>query len=188
MGPSQDLKISRDQRICGTDRKLWYILLVMTLDAIDARLLGLLQSEGRITNAELAARVGLSAGPTLARVNKLESLGHIKGYVAVLDRQLLGLPVVAFVSVILRSHGRPESENFLQAVEGLPEVLECHHIAGEEDYLLKVVAASPSDYETFVLDKLTSIPDVRRVKTTFVLSSPKATTAIPIREAMVKGN
>ncbi len=153
----------------------------MLLDATDAHILTILQEEGRITNAELAQRIGLSAGATLARVSKLEASGVICGYATILNRQSLGLPVTAFVSVILRSHGRQESADFLEAVKGLPQVMECHHIAGDEDYLLKVVASSPADFETFVLDQLTLIPAVQRVKTTFVLSSPKVSTAIPIR-------
>jgi len=153
----------------------------MLLDATDARILEILQIEGRITNSELATRIGLSAGATLARVGKLESGGFIAGYAAILDRAGLGLSITAFVAVILKSHGRQESADFLTAVQGLPQVLECHHIAGEEDYLLKVVASSPSDFETFVLDELANIPAVLRVKTTFVLSSPKVSTSIPIR-------
>jgi Lrp/AsnC family leucine-responsive transcriptional regulator len=153
----------------------------MLLDATDARILETLQEEGRITNADLATRIGLSAGATLARVGKLEAAGFICGYKAILDRPGLGLGVTAFVAVILKSHGRQESADFLEAVKDIQSVLECHHIAGDEDYLLKVVAANPSDFETFVLDQLTSIPAVHRVKTTFVLSSPKASTSIPIR-------
>lgn len=153
----------------------------MLLDATDARILETLQEEGRITNAELAQRIGLSPGATLARVSKLEASGLICGYTAIMNRQGLGLPVTAFVAVILRSHGRQESADFLEAVKALPQVMECHHIAGDEDYLLKVVASDPTDFETFVLDQLTSIPAVQRVKTTFVLSSPKVSTVIPIR-------
>src|SRR5689334_15559925 len=111
----------------------------MLLDATDSRILEILQEEGRITNADLATRIGLSAGATLARVNKLESAGFICGYKAILDRAGLGLNITAFVAVILKSHGRQESMDFLEAVQELPQVLECHHIAGEEDYLLKVV-------------------------------------------------
>lgn len=156
----------------------------MLLDATDARILELLQEQGRITNAELAQRIGLSPGATLARVSKLELAGVISGYTAIMDRELLGVPVTAFVAVIMRTHGRQESSDFLAAVKALPQVMECHHIAGEEDYLLKVVASSPSDFETFVLDELTSIPAVQRVKTTFVLSSPKVSTVVPIRVAI----
>lgn len=153
----------------------------MLLDTTDAQILTILQEEGRITNSELAQRVGLSAGATLARVGKLETAGFICGYTAILDRPGLGLPITAFVSVILRSHGRQESADFLEAVKGLPQVMECHHIAGDEDYLLKVVASSPADFEMFVLDQLAGIPAVQRVKTTFVLSSPKVSTVIPVR-------
>lgn len=153
----------------------------MALDAADKQILDILQTEGRITNAELASRIGLTPGPTLARVNKLEASGVISCYCAIVDHAKLGLPVTAFVSVIMNNHGVAASMAFFNAMAKLPEVLECHHIAGEEDYLLKVVAASPSDYERFVLDKLMELPDVQRVKTTFVLSSPKSTTAIPIR-------
>lgn len=133
-----------------------------------------------MTNAELATRVGLTPAPTLSRVHKLEAAGYIKGYVALLDRQLMGLPVTAFVSVILRNHGVAAANEFLRAVETLPEILECHHIAGDEDYLLKVAAASPADYEHFVLNKLMEIADVQRVKTTIVLSTPVSKTAVPI--------
>ena len=154
----------------------------MALDAVDYSILDTLQQEGRITNAELAQRVGLTPAPTLARVNKLETTGYIKGYVALLNRDLLGIPVTAFVAVILKTHGVAASDNFLRAVEALPEVLECHHIAGDEDYLLKVAVASPADYEHFVLNKLSEIPDVQRVKTTIVLSTPVSKTSIPIHQ------
>ena len=153
------------------------------LDSIDRRILAILQKEGRITNAELAQRVGLTPAPTLARVHKLEASGFIRRYVALLDPARLGLPVTAFVSVILESHKKKTSENFREAVQNLPEVLECHHIAGDEDFLLKVIAASPGDYEAFVLEKLTRIAGIEKVKTTFVLSSSKLETAIPVRES-----
>jgi DNA-binding Lrp family transcriptional regulator len=154
----------------------------MTLDTVDYSILETLQQEGRITNAELALRVGLTPAPTLARVNKLEQGGYIKGYVALLNRDMLGLPVTAFVAVILKSHGVEASRNFLKAVENLPEVLECHHIAGDEDYLLKVAVASPADYEHFVLNKLSAVADVQRVKTTIVLSTPICKTSVPIHQ------
>lgn len=151
------------------------------LDTLDLQILNILQSEGRITNSELASRIGLTPGPALTRVNKLETAGFIKRYVAVVDRDALGLPVTAFVAVIMREHGRAASDSFQQAVDSIPEVLECHHIAGEEDYLLKVVAASPADFERFVLEVLSEIPAVQRVKTTFVLSTTKNETSIPVR-------
>jgi len=154
---------------------------VEKLDTVDRKILTLLQKEGRITNAELAHRVGLTPAPTLARVGKLEREGYIRRYTAIADQAMLGLPVTAFVSVILQSHKKKTSEDFRAAVEKLPEVLECHHIAGDEDFLLKVLAASPGDYERFVLERLTQISGIEKVKTTFVLSSSKLETAIPVR-------
>lgn len=155
-------------------------MVMIAFDHIDRQILEILQREGRITNAELALRVGLTPGPTLSRVNKLESSGLIRNYVAILDRTKLSLGVTAFVSIILKQHGKASSLAFVEAMLALPEVLECHHIAGEEDFLLKVVAASPADYEEFVLDKLSELPEVSRVNTTFVLSSPKSLTAVPL--------
>ncbi|HMS54560.1 MAG TPA: Lrp/AsnC family transcriptional regulator [Fimbriimonadaceae bacterium] len=150
------------------------------MDAIDYAILVILQSEGRITNAELASRIGLTPGPVLARVNKLEASGLIQGYTAVLDRERLGFPVTVFVAVIVKSHDQPTCDSFVRAVNELDEVLECHHIAGDEDYLLKVVAQSPADYERFTTEKLATIPSIQRIKTTFVLSSSKSTSRIPL--------
>ncbi|MBS1718778.1 MAG: Lrp/AsnC family transcriptional regulator [Armatimonadetes bacterium] len=153
----------------------------MAFDATDIRILETLQEEGRITNADLAARIGLTPGPVLARVNKLESAGVIKNYAAIVDRDAAGLPFTAFVSVIMRANGRVVEQNFLNAIQGIPEVLECHHIAGDEDYLLKVVAENARHYELHVLERILEIQDVQRVKSIIVLSSPKTETKVPIR-------
>lgn len=150
-------------------------------DKVDLEILEILQHEGRITNSDLAHRIGLTPAPTLARVKKLESDGYIKRYVALVDPVKLRMPVMAFVSVILESHKKNTSIAFVKAVEKLPEVLEIHHIAGEEDFLLKVVAASPQDYERFVLEGLTKVRGIEKVKTIFVLSSAKLETAIPVK-------
>lgn len=149
---------------------------------MDRQILNILQQDGRVTNVELAGRVGLTPGPTLARVNKLEAAGYLTGYVGLVDREKLGLSVTVIVAVSLRSHTSETNAAFLKAVAELPEIIEVHHVAGDDDFLLKVVAASPRDYEQFVLEKLTAVADLQRVKSTFVLSSPKWTTAIPIPE------
>lgn len=149
---------------------------------MDRQILDILQQDGRVTNVELAGRVGLTPGPTLARVNKLEAAGYLTGYVGLVDREKLGLSVTVIVAVSLRSHTSETNAAFLKAVAELPEIIEVHHVAGDDDFLLKVVAASPRDYEQFVLEKLTAVADLQRVKSTFVLSSPKSTTAIPIPE------
>ncbi|HET9794925.1 MAG TPA: Lrp/AsnC family transcriptional regulator [Thermoanaerobaculia bacterium] len=150
------------------------------LDALDRAILRVLQDDGRITNTDLASRIGLTAAPTLERVRKLEREGFLRKYVALVDQGRVGKPVTAFVAVIMKSHGQQTDASFRRAVAKLPEVLECHHIAGEEDYLLKVVTASPVDYERFVLGRLLKVPAIEKIKTTFVLSSSKLETRIPI--------
>ena len=152
----------------------------MKLDTVDLKILHILQREGRITNFKLAKRIGLTPAPTLMRVKKLEEAGYIKRFVALLDAQKLGLTVLAFVHVILEAHNRKTTLDFMHAMQRVPEVLECHHIAGDEDFLLKVVASSPAEYEEFVLEKLTKVGGIEKVKTTFVLSSAKLETAIPV--------
>lgn len=152
----------------------------MKLDPIDLRILNILQREGRIANFQLAKRIGLTPAPTLMRVKKLEEAGYIKRFVALVDQEKIGLPILAFVHVILESHNRKTTVDFMNAMRKLPEVLECHHIAGDEDFLLKVVAASPAQYEDLVLEKLTKVPGIEKVKTTFVLSSSKLETALPV--------
>lgn len=153
----------------------------MKLDPVDYKILEILQRDGRIANFRLAKKVGLTPTPTLARVKKLEAAGLIRRYVALVDQTRLGMSVTAFVSVILESHKKKTSLDFVDAVQKLPEVLECHHIAGDEDYLLKVVAKNPEDYEKFVLEKLTRIAGIEKVKTIIVLSSSKLETAIPVK-------
>ena len=150
------------------------------LDTTDRKILTLLQEDGSMTNTELADRVGLTPAPTLERVRKLERDGYIRKYVALVDQAKLGKPVTAFVSVIMKSHGQQTDISLRKAVAKLAEVLECHHIAGDEDYLLKVIAASPTDYERFVLGKLMKVAGIEKVKTTFVLSSSKLETKIPL--------
>ncbi len=153
------------------------------LDATDRMILDLLQRDGSLSNADLARAVGLTPPPTLERVKKLESAGFIRGYAAIVDAEKLGYGTIAFVSVVLESHKLDTSVRFRNACEKIPEVLECHHIAGDEDFLLKVVSSGPADYERFVLGTLTKIPGIEKVKTTFVLSSSKMTTRIPVSPA-----
>lgn len=152
----------------------------MKLDPVDLKILHILQREGRITNFKLAKKIGLTPAPTLMRVKKLEEAGYITRFVALVDPAKIGLPILAFVHVILESHNRKTTIEFMSAMQKLPEVLECHHIAGDEDFLLKVIAASPVEYEGFVLEKLTKVPGIEKVKTTFVLSSSKLETALPL--------
>ncbi|MBK6513355.1 MAG: Lrp/AsnC family transcriptional regulator [Polyangiaceae bacterium] len=146
-----------------------------TLDAIDRKILSLLQDNGRMTNAALAEAVGLTPTPMLQRIRKLEQSGVITGYMAMVDPSKVGRAVLAFIHVTLRSHGVPVHQRFLELVARLPEVLECHHIAGEEDFLLKIAVRDIAEVETFLLRRLGATDVIGRVKTTFVLSTSKRT-------------
>lgn len=149
------------------------------LDDIDQRILSSLQEDGRITNHELAERVGLSPSPCLRRVRQLEEGGLITGYVALLDPAALGLTVTAFVRVRLDQQGDRHLAVFEAAVADLPEVMECYLMTGESDYQLRVVVASLSEFEDFLRQKLTPIAVVAQVTTSFALRPVVYRTALP---------
>ena len=135
-----------------------------------------------MTNAALAESVGLTATPMLQRIRKLEQRGVISGYTAVVDAKAVGRGTTAFVLVKQAEHRLASHKRVLQAVAAIPEVIECHHIAGEDDFLLKVVVRDIAEYERFMLDRLAQIPGIDRVKTVFVLSTAKAGAPLPIDE------
>jgi len=140
------------------------------MDSIDLEILRTLAENGRATFSDLAEKVGLSGPSTADRVRRLEERGAIRGYAASVDPAIVGLDLTAFVAVTLRDpSGR---EGFLAALAELPAVLECHHVAGDHDYLLKVRTAGTRGLETFVSDELKGIEGVVRTHTTIVLSSP----------------
>ena len=153
-----------------------------SLDHIDRRILDILQEDGGITNVELARQVGLAPATTLDRVKKLKQSGIIRGYVALVDLSKVNQGTIAFVSVSLNAHGAELVESFRERVQALPEVLECYHVSGESDYLLKVVSADIQRYEDFLLHKLASIPNIGKIHTSFVLSTVKHETKIPIQK------
>ncbi len=147
------------------------------LDELDIAILRQLQDDGRISNAELAQQINLSPPATHARVKRLAERGYIRQYVALLDKEKLGYDMTCFINVSLQLHQLEGLEGFRASVSDLPEVLECHHITGESDYLLKVVVRNRKDLERFVVDRLTPIPGVGRIYTSLVLSETKSTTA-----------
>ena len=152
------------------------------IDPIDMRLLDLLQVNGRMSNAELARRVGLTPAPTLERVRKLERLGYIRGYVALLDEARVGCGFTVLVSVTLAAHQLQEIDAFRSAVGRLPEVLECYHVTGEGDFLLKVVVADAGAYQQLVLDSLCRLPGVQKIQSSVVLSTIKRETRVPVSD------
>jgi Lrp/AsnC family leucine-responsive transcriptional regulator len=150
------------------------------IDEIDRAILGLLQADGRMTNADLARAVGLSPAATHARVRRLERDGLIRAYVALVDRERAGFDLLCFVSVSLQLHRPTLVASFPKRVAEMPEVLECHHVTGESDYLLKVAVRGRHELEHFIVDRLTPIPGVARIQTSLVLRELKATTALPL--------
>jgi Lrp/AsnC family leucine-responsive transcriptional regulator len=153
------------------------------LDAIDRQILAHLQKEGRITNAELSRRVGLSTASVLERVRKLERTGVVRGYAALVSPASVGLHCLAYVEVTLDRHVKATVRRFMNEITELEEVLECHHITGEADFLVKVTTRDIPAYEDFILHKLTALRDVRNLKTLIVLSTLKQETALPLTEA-----
>lgn len=150
------------------------------LDEIDRRLLAELQAEGRMTNVDLAARVGLTAPPCLRRVRGLEESGIIKGYHADLDGQKLGFTIMVFAMVSLRSQAEEALQAFEEHVQALPEVRECHMLNGEIDFILKIVSEDLQSFQEFLTSKLTPAPNVASVKTSLTIRTAKQEPGVPL--------
>lgn len=150
------------------------------LDATDRRILTVLQKEGRITNAELAERVNLSASACHRRVQRLEEDGFIAGYVALLDARRMGRPTTVFVEITLQSQADEVLDAFEKAVARVPDVLECHLMAGSADYLLKIVAEDTEDFARIHRQWLTRLPGVAQMQSSFALRTVVRTTALSV--------
>ncbi len=153
---------------------------VIKLDAIDRKILDFLQLNSNITNAQLAKEVGLSPAPTLERVKKLEQSGLIKSYHAELDTDKLGLGVGIFILVSLSSHKMNQILTFVEKIDMIKEVIECHHITGSGDFLLKVLTTDIASYQNLILDKLSQIEEIGNMKSMVILSSFKDSKVMPI--------
>lgn len=153
---------------------------ILKLKEIDQRILYHLQKNARLTNVDLAEQVNLSSSPCLRRVRNLEERGIIKGYVTLVDQNALNLPVSVFVSVTLEKQVKVVLGKFESAIQQRPEVMECYLMTGDEDYLLRVVAADLKGYEQFLLNHLTQIPGVASIKSSFALKQVTYKTALPI--------
>jgi len=150
------------------------------LDRLDRRILDELQSDARVSNQELAHRVGLSPAPCWRRLRRLEQEGFIAGYATLLSAPAIGLPIQAYALVSLENHHPQTVRQFDHLVRERPEVLECHSMSGPNDYLLRIVAASMEAYEQFLSTRLLQLPGVRSVNTSFVLRTKKFTTRLPV--------
>ena len=152
------------------------------LDRIDRRLLCELQNEGRITNVELAQRVGLTAPPCLRRVRALEDEGVIRGYHADLDASKLGYAITVFALVSLKSQAEDALRQFEEHMRGLAEVRECHMLNGEIDFILKIVSRDLQSFQEFLTSKLTPAPNVASVKTSLTIRTAKQLPGVPLED------
>ena len=153
---------------------------MISLDAIDRKILGVLQADGRTTMQDLAEQVGLSVSPCHRRVKLLEQRGVISRYMALVDQKSLGLHVSVFISIKLVRQKEEDLERFAKAISGWEEVLECYLMTGNRDYLLRVVAADLSSYETFLKTRLTRLDGIASIESSFALSQVKYTIALPV--------
>jgi DNA-binding Lrp family transcriptional regulator len=151
-----------------------------TLDSIDRRLLAELQAEGRVTNVDLARRVGLTAPPCLRRVRALEEAGVIRGYHADLDPSRLGFTIIVFAMVSLKSQAEEDLRAFENHIRTLPEVRECHMLNGEIDFILKIVSKDLQSFQEFLTSKLTPAPNVASVKTSLTIRTAKNEPGVPL--------
>jgi Lrp/AsnC family leucine-responsive transcriptional regulator len=150
------------------------------LDPIDRRIVAALQADGRLTNADLAQRVGLSPSPCLRRVNRLERDGYIEGYRAMLRRDQIGLEFTVFVGVKIEGHANEMATRFEEAIVAIPEVVACHMISGDADYLLEVVVPNLDHYRRFLVGKLLELDLVREVHSNIAIQTLKAGGSLPL--------
>ena len=152
------------------------------LDRTDLKILDALQADGRLTNAELAEKVGLSLSPCWRRLKRLEDSGVIEGYKAVLNRRALGLGVTAFVRVDIERHTPAMERKFEDAIADLDEIVSCHVISGEGAFMLVVMSDSLESFSKFALDTLMALPGVKDTRTSFSLKEVKSSSALPLRQ------
>ena len=153
---------------------------MFSLDAIDRKILGVLQADSRTTMQDLAEQVGLSISPCHRRVKLLEQRGVITRYMALVDQKAVGLPVSVFISIKLIRQKEEDLDRFARAISGWEEVLECYLMTGNRDYLLRVVAADLSSYEAFLKNKLTRLDGIASIESSFALSQVKYSIALPV--------
>ena len=152
------------------------------LDLIDRKILEMLQTNSNITNAQLSQEIGLSPAPTLERVKKLETAGVIKSYHAVVNADSVGLGVGTFVMASLKGHNKENITKFLKAIADIEEIVECHHVTGQADFILKIVSTDIPSYQNLMLEKMFNIEVVDNLQSMVILSTFKDTKIIPIPE------
>jgi Lrp/AsnC family transcriptional regulator, leucine-responsive regulatory protein len=152
----------------------------MKLDRSDLRILDELQRDGSLTNTELAHRIGLSPSPCLARVKALQAAGVIQRYVALASAGALGLGLTVFISISLKTQSKASLAEFESAIAGHDEVMECYLMTGDSDYLLRVAVTDMAALERFILERLSPIPGVEKIRSSFALKQVRYKTALPL--------
>lgn len=152
----------------------------MELSNIDIKILQLLQENANLSTADIALKVGLSQSPCWRRISRLEQAGIIRTRVAVLDRAKLGMEVVVFVNISLTAHGRQNLAAFEKEIRKFPEVLACYTVTGQMDYLLKIVTKDIQHYESFIRNRLMTLPMIREMHSTIAITEIKDTTRLPL--------
>ena len=152
----------------------------MNLDAVDLKILHELQIDGALTNVELARRVHLSPSPCLMRVRALEESGVISRYVALADPKALGLGLSVFISISLKAQSKAALAEFEARIAEHEEVMECYLMTGDSDYLIRVAVADMASLERFILDQLTPIPGIEKIRSSFALKQVRYKTALPM--------
>lgn len=156
----------------------------MSLDQAEISILKLLQNDGRVTNQELADKMGMSASPCWRKVRKLEDEGVIEGYRAVLNRKKIGLGVMVFIRVVIDSHSEAEAKKFEEEVIALEDVVACYSIGGDADFLLQVVAYDLDSYADFAMSVVRRLPRIKEMQSMFVLKEIKPLVMYPIKRGI----
>ena len=151
------------------------------LDSIDLRILNLLQQDAKFTIKEIAGQLGMTTTPVYERIRRMEEEGFIKGYVALVDKQKLDFHILAFCNVSLHRHHRDLLDIFEREIKSLPEVVECYHIAGTFDYLLKVIVRDMQAYQDFMVNKLATLENIGNAQSVFVMSEVKHSTCLELK-------
>lgn len=155
-------------------------------DSIDKKILEILQANAKITNSALSKEIGLSPAPTLERVKKLEVANIISSYHAHLNLKELGLGVTTFILVKLKGHKKEFIKNFVDRIYEIPQVIECHHITGSGDFILKVISEDITTYQSLILEVISEIPEIDDLQSTIILSTFKDSKVMPIPESFLR--
>ena len=151
-----------------------------SLDKIDTQILEILQKDSNQTTKGIAEQLSMTTSPVFERIKKLEKEGYIKKYVAVLDNKKIGLKLTVFIGITLQGHTRSYLEKFVKEINNFPEIVECHRVSGNFDYLLKLVVEDIEAYETFIISKLTLLPYLGNVQSLITLSTGKETNELDL--------